>query len=190
MAVEALRTEQADLLFANVQAVRSGKVVSSDWFPQVPELLTPPVVQISGEVRRLTLMTIRRLAARQGAHPDGWVVRWILNELGGFWQMGAPSEDYELFTRLLDRAEGVLYRPLTVVSYRMPEADSVSSKFSRLEEWLQIANHARHIRATCRNRWTIRASRAQESWALRQLAQILLSEGRRPVPDRLPSRPC
>ena len=30
------------------------------------------------------------------------------------------------------------------------------------------------------DRWTIRASRAQESWALRQLAQILLSEGRTP----------
>ena len=163
-----VREHAADFLFSNIQALKSGVVVSEDWFSTVPELTAGN--PLSGGLYRLSPATIRQVAMRQGAHPDGWLVRRsILQELNGFWTLGAPSEDYELFARILDRANGVLYRALPTVAYRLPEGDAVSLKFSRLEEHLQIARNALHLRATCRNRWALRCSRPRRAGTFARL---------------------
>ncbi len=182
VAAEAIAAQNADLFFADMQAFRGDKLVWETWFPDLPQLTSGTVVHECGKVHRLLPRTIRLLARRHGAHPDGWVVRRkVLTELNGFWNCGAPSEDYELFARLLDRAKVILYRPKVIAAYRLPEGDAVSLKYTLLEEYLKRAMNSLHVRATCNNKWTLRASRASFSWSLRQLAQMMLKEGRLPA---------
>jgi len=175
VAAESLRKRNADFFFSNMQAVRNGEVVSDNWFPNLPQLTSGEKVDDRGDVYLLSPKTIVLLAMRQGGHPDGWVVRRsLLNELNGFWEMMEMGEVYELFAHVLDRANGVLYRPIPTVSYRLPEGDSVSLKFTRLEEYLQQATNSLHVRATCRNPWMLRCSRAGFSWSLRNIALLML----------------
>jgi glycosyltransferase involved in cell wall biosynthesis len=180
VAVDALKTTGADFFFANMLSARDGEIQSENWFPGLPELTRGEALSREPGTYVLSDATIRLLARRQGAHPDGWVVRRsILLEVNGFWE--PPAEDYELFIHILDRAQGVVYRATPTVEYRLPAADSVSSRFSPLEEDLHIVMNALHIRATCRNPWVLRSARAREAWHLRRLALLMLAQGRAPA---------
>jgi hypothetical protein len=177
--LEALRRVDADLYFANMQAVRGDEIVSTDWFKGVPELTSGAAIGELGQLRVLAPRTVQLLARRQGAHPDGWIVRRsILNQLGGFWDQGAPHEDYQLFVRILDVARRVVYRADPTVSYRLPAPDSVSARFTRVEEDLHVVMNALHIRALSENRWAHDCARAIESWHLRRLSLHMFERGR------------
>jgi len=78
----------------------------------------------------------------------------------------------------MDRARRVLYRPDIVAHYRLPEADSVSSMDSRVEQALQMLACTQHIRLTCLRGDIRRCARAREGWTFRQLAGYMHEAGR------------
>jgi hypothetical protein len=138
-----------------------------------PRLREAPAVYEVGRRALLEMMSHHLI------HPDVALVRRrLLEEVGGFWERIRFSGDYELMMRLADRCRRVLYRPDAVAHYWLPEADSVSSLVSRIEQALQLLACAQHVRVSCTDGGVRRCARAREGWTLRQLAGYLQEAGR------------
>jgi glycosyltransferase involved in cell wall biosynthesis len=177
--VEALRSQQVDYYFANMIGVRGGNVVIPDWFPDSAGLTRGPRLRDTPSVHEVGRGALLDMMSHHLIHPDVALVRrTLLEEVGGFWERIRFSEDYELMMRLADRCRRVLYRPDAVTRYRLPEADSVSSLDSRVEQALQLLACAQHIRVSCTDGGVRRCARAREGWTLRQLAGFLQEAGR------------
>ena len=118
-----------------------------------------------------------RHAYRQNAIPDCAIVRRdLLSRVGGFVERVSIHEDVNLMMRLADQARCILYRPECVVSYRLPEADSITSRTLPLEEALDAIVSAQHARATCNDARIRRCARFRESWTMREVAKRLIEE--------------
>jgi len=178
-AIRHLAKSGADFLFANVLATRNDAVVIPNWFAGT-NLLTagrrigddPPVYEVS-------LGRFVRVMKQYQAHLDGWVVRReLLNKINGFWEKARFAEDYELLMRIGDAARRILFRADCVASYQLPTGNSISLSFSSLEQTTQWVLCTVHLQAACRQAAVRRCARARESWAFREIAEHLVSEGR------------
>jgi len=177
--IESLRRTGADYYFANMVGVRPGQIVIPNWFPDSPGLTAGPTVWERPAVHDVSRSAMLKMMRHHLVHPDTLIVRRsLLLEAGGFLERVRFSEDYNLMMRLMDRARRVLYRPDIVVHYRLPEADSVSSMDSRVEQALQMLACTQHIRLTCLRGDIRRCARAREGWTFRQLAGYMHDAGR------------
>jgi GT2 family glycosyltransferase len=179
VAVRMLREHGADYFFANMVATRGGEVRIRDWFDDSKALTSGPRLSQQPEVYDVPLRSFVRVMRQYLSHPDCWVVsRELLERVGGFWEKARFAEDYELMMRVADAARRILYRPDCVACYRLPEGACNSLAFTKFEETTQWILCTLHARATCGQRIVRRCARARESWALREIALQLVTDGR------------
>ena len=179
VAVETMRSSNADYYFTNMQGVRGEETVIPDWYHDAPLLTRGPRVNDSPVVYEVPLAAFVKVMQHHLVHPDVAVVRGdLLKQVGGFFERVVFGEDYDLMMRLVDKSRRILYRPDVAVSYRLPTGDSISLTESKQDQTLQRLSCAQHVRTKCTNPLVRRCARARESWSLRELSVELAAEKR------------
>lgn len=179
VAVETMRSADADYYFANMEGVRGDEVVIPDWYHNSRELTEGRRVHESPAVYEVPLSAFVSVMQHHLVHPDAALVRRdLLTAVGGFFERVVFGEDYDLMMRLVDKARRILYRPDSVAKYRLPTGDSISLTESKQDQTLQRLSCAQHVRTKCSNPLVRRCARAREAWSLRELADDLAAERR------------
>lgn len=180
VAVPLMERLQADYYFANMRGVSSQGVIIPDWYPHSPSLKSGARVNDTPPVYEVPLDAFLCVMRHHFVHPVNSIVRReVFQRIGGFFEQVSFGEDRELMLQIADRANRILYRPECIVDYRLPEGDSISLKFTRLEQYLQHVIACQHVRLTCGRTGVRRCARSQEGWSLRELAQQTIAQNRR-----------
>ena len=109
-AAASLKQVDAELHFANQKVLYGDEVVHATSFPNVEmslkleqQLMESPVYSVSRS---------QMLSFPDYAHLNVSIAKKsLLEKIGGFWEETRYAEDVDLFVRLCDQAEGILFRP-------------------------------------------------------------------------------
>lgn len=153
VAADALRKTGADLHFANQRILHGEEMVSDDSFKHVKAGLQPqqcllglPVYQVSRE---------QMLRFPDYAHLNITLARkTLLDDIGGFWEETRYAEDVDLFVRLCDRAEGILFWPDVCSTHNAPvkhNRESASKAVGDVNRRLLENSVYWHLLANCRD---------------------------------------
>jgi glycosyltransferase involved in cell wall biosynthesis len=151
LAASSLNKTGADLHFANQQILHGDEVAAESSFKHVeaslqseqclPEL---PVYQVSRE---------QILNFPDYAHLNITLARKsLLENIGGFWEETRYAEDVDLFVRLCDRAEGILFRPDVCSTHNAPvkhNRESASKAVGDVNRRLLENSVYWHLLASC-----------------------------------------
>jgi glycosyltransferase involved in cell wall biosynthesis len=182
VAVDALRTHDADYFFSNREGHRDGHVLVADWYQCCSDLDSGRRLREVPDVFEVSLRQVCRLMRHTYIHPGNLVTtRDLVIKAGGFVDRMFYGEDYEFGLRLADRATRFLYRPGVTTAARLPEGNSVSLSEPEIRQQLSMLLLTQHVRARCRRAETRAAARAREAWTLRELAlnPIMVSRAHR-----------
>ena len=123
--IGAMRANNADLYFTNMQGESGGEITVPDWFPDSPGLVRGRKVHGDPAVHEVSLNTLMEVMRYHYPHPNGCIIsRELLSEIGLFWEPVRAAEDVNLILRAADRARRILYRPDRVVGYNVGLRDS------------------------------------------------------------------
>jgi GT2 family glycosyltransferase len=177
--VDALARTGADYFFADLRTLKAGRVVLPSWYARLPALRTAPRVMEKPAVHTVGLPTLLPLIRNSHIHLDATIVRRrLLDEVQGFEERIRYGEDYHLMVRLLSRSRGTLFRPECVADYVVSTNPS-AGQVAKIEQALHMVFVTQHLQVTENDRGVRRAVRAREAWQYRQLAEVLLEQGRR-----------
>tara|TARA_R110002110_G_scaffold91264_1_gene237379 strand:- start:33968 stop:34951 length:984 start_codon:yes stop_codon:yes gene_type:complete len=154
VAVDALGRNDAELYFSDQQILRDGQIVSKTSFKNVKARLTGAQLLNESQVYALTRKQI--LCFPDYAHLNVTVAQAALLERTlGFWEETRYAEDVDLFVRLCDRANGILFRDKVCSSHNAPQRnaqDSASQGVSQLNRRLLENSVYSHLAAVCRSK--------------------------------------
>ena len=107
---QSLKQTEAELYFSNQRVLYGNEVVHATSFPNVEKNLRP-----EQQVNGLPVYNVSRqqiLSFPDYAHLNVSIAKKsLLEKIGGFWEETRYAEDVDLFVRLCDKAEGILFRP-------------------------------------------------------------------------------
>lgn len=177
VAVGAMRANDADLFFANMQTSRNGEIIGPDFYGTIRSIITrKPIAPALYEVEPRS-----RAAAMQHMflHCDSLVVsRLLLERAGLFWEKLSMAEDRDLGLRLLDAAETVLYRDAVVADYDRSGQIGLCKAYSEDEIRQFVMMAMLHAETGMCSAAMRRVARGYRAWMLVELAQIQAVAGR------------
>jgi glycosyltransferase involved in cell wall biosynthesis len=177
-AVASLDSARADFYFGNIQYFK-GHDPGSEANRGQPTFYTAEsrlsaAGRVPGDrpIHSLHLDDLAWLLKFYVIHPDSVVVRRsLVDRTGGFWEQSTCFEDYEWTVRLLDCAQGILYRDECVAGYRLNEGECIRTDHTFRDRKMQHVIIRRHTRSICRSSQIVNCARAREGWELRELAR-------------------
>jgi len=179
-AVNALERTGAELYCGEMQGFSGDELVIGTWFPDSRPLTSGAMIQATPPIHEASRAAFVNAASHRVVHPNMLVVRRrLIERAGGFLVSLRYAEDTEFVLRLADSVDKVLFCPVSVARYRLPEGNAHSLSMNRLEQDLQTLAAAQHLKATARTAEVRRAASSIESWTLRILSRAAKSEGRR-----------
>jgi glycosyltransferase involved in cell wall biosynthesis len=178
-AVGALEDSCADLLLGNQITVRKGETVKADWLPRLTAAAAPERRLPDREVYRLRRAEVLR---RPGYGHLNFTVasRRLIEDVGAFWEGIAYTEDIDLFVRLVDRCNTVLYRPRPNACHHAPDGEvrsSASNRLSALDRRLIEALMYQHALTCCSSPEALSYLRAGALNTDKGIVQLLVADG-------------
>ena len=114
-----LKQTGAELHFANQRVLYGDEVVHATSFPNVEKSLKPEQKLPESSVYRVSRQQM--LSFPDYAHLNVSIAKKsLLEKIGGFWEETRYAEDVDLFVRLCDKAEGILFRPDVCSAHNAP----------------------------------------------------------------------
>ena len=151
MAAEALLKTDADLHFANQRILSGDTVVAESSFINVEATLKPEDRVSDLPAYRVKLRQI--LSFPDYAHLNITIARKkLLEQIGGFWEETRYAEDVDLFVRLCDQAQGILFRPDVCSTHNAPvqhDRESASKAVGDVNRRLLENSVYWHLLANC-----------------------------------------
>ncbi len=155
VAAEALKKSQAQACFSGMQIKNEqGEVVIAQQMEQVSKIVPEQGEKITDTVYSVSSEHILRYP--DYAHLNITIVKsTLLKEIGGFWEHTCFAEDVDLFVRVSDKAEKILFRPEICATHFAPEnrnAPSVSNTVSMNNKRLLEISVYQHLLLCCTGR--------------------------------------
>ncbi len=173
MAAEALLKTGAELHFANQRILSGDTVVAESSFISVEATLKPEYRVDDLPVYRVKLGQI--LSFPDYAHLNITIARKkLLEQIGGFWEETRYAEDVDLFVRLCDQAQGILFRPHVCSTHNAPikhDRESASKAVGDMNRRLLESSVYWHLLACCREEHAIRYAARSLSSNTKMLTQ-------------------
>lgn len=148
----ALQKMKADVYFSGMQVKDdSGHTIIEQQMELVTEIA---LKEKSSEVDGVYVLDAEKMLLYPDyAHLNITIVnRSLLQKLGGFWPHTRFAEDVDLFVRICDKAEGILFRPEICATHFAPEkrqSVSVSNQLSLEDKRLLEISVYQHLLVTC-----------------------------------------
>jgi len=151
MASEALNKAGADLHFANQRILSGESIVTETSFANVEATL-----KTAARLDKLPIYQVSRgqmLSFPDYAHLNITIARKkLLEQIGGFWEETRYAEDVDLFVRLCDQAQGILFRPDVCSTHNAPvqhDRESASKAVGNIDRRLLENSVYWHLLAHC-----------------------------------------
>lgn len=175
MAAEAIQKTDADLHFANQRILCGDTVVAESSFINVEATLRPEDRVSNLPVYRVRLGQI--LSFPDYAHLNITIARKkLLEKIGGFWEETRYAEDVDLFVRLCDQAQGILFRSDVCSTHNAPikhDRESASKAVGDMNRRLLESSVYWHLLACCREEHAVRYAARSLSSNTKLLTQEL-----------------
>lgn len=155
-ALDALRrSSRADLFVANQVAVQGDAVVVDHWLPFLHRVSARRPSAGTPEVFRVRRRDLLRSEGIGFAHSNMILARRsTFQRIGGFWPGTSYEEDLDLFLRLVDASEEILYRDATVAVHSLrPDGARLGASSIDADSKLLLRTLAcQHALLQCRRR--------------------------------------
>lgn len=175
IAADVLQKTDADLHFANQRILSGDAVVAESSFINVEATLRP-----EDRVSDLPAYWVKLgqiLSFPDYAHLNITIARKkLLEQIGGFWEETRYAEDVDLFVRLCDQAQGILFRPDVCSTHNAPikhDRESASKAVGDVNRRLLENSVYWHLLACCREEDAIRYAARSLSSNTKLLTQEL-----------------
>lgn len=180
-AVSALDACGLDLYFADMHTYHGDVLVWDTWRLDKDVLRTRErVARVETETFVVSRADVFRSARARTIHLDCVVVRrTLIDRAGPLLKWLYYGEDHEFLLRQADHVDRALFGPQIVAHYRLPEGNSHSLTFSRVDQHLQLVAAAQRLRSTAQSAEARHNAWRDESWHLRLASAESLRIGRR-----------
>lgn len=179
VAVESLKQTGAELFFSNQKILHDETIVSKTSFKHVEATLK------AGQcLKNLNVYQVERqqiLSFPDYAHLNITIAKaHLLDKVGGFWEETRYAEDVDLFVRLCDKANGILFRPDVCSAHNAPvkhDRESASKIVGDMNRRLLESSVYWHLLASCQTEEAIRYAESSLSSNSKLLTHELESKG-------------
>ena len=176
-AVDGLKKTGAELYFSNQKILHGDEVVSNTSFSHVEQSL-----QKDQQLNESTVYQVNRgqiLSFPDYAHLNITIAkRSLLEKIDGFWEETRYAEDVDLFVRLCNSAEGILFRPDVCSAHNAPvkhDQESASKIVGDINRRLLESSVYWHLLSTCQSSEAIQYANFSLSSNSKLLTQELVS---------------
>jgi len=179
VAAQSLDKTNAQVYFSGMQIKNEqGKVIIDCQMTQVRNIALEQGKQAIEGVYSLTTEQI--LQYPDYAHLNITIVKKdLLQQIGGFWPHTRFAEDVDLFVRVCDKAQGILFRPEICATHFAPEkrqAVSVSNQLSLQDKRLLEISVYQHLILCCSRRSALNYARKSLAITEKMLTEELVAE--------------
>lgn len=141
----------ADLLFGSQQVKRESEIVISSSFPNVMSKLSHDQKLAAGDVFHVNREQM--LTFPDYAHLNITIAKkCLLEAIGGFWAETRYAEDVDLFVRLCDSAQNILFLPEIVATHHAPTVsmqNTASTSVEMMDKRLLESHVYLHLLSVC-----------------------------------------
>jgi glycosyltransferase involved in cell wall biosynthesis len=182
VAVEALRSQNADLFIANMQTSEDGRVDNPNWYGNQVAYFSGKFRPVAGseDIYVVPPGEKHRFLTGRTPHADTLVMaKPLFDAIGGYWDKVAFGEDHDFAYRLFDRARCIVFRTAVTGDLDVSPHASVARRYEFEERCLfgiLVCLHAERAVADPKLRRQLRRDRA---WRLLELAQHHAEAGHR-----------
>ena len=177
IAADCLKKTGAELHFSNQKILHGDEVVSNTSFSHVEKSLHKEQQLKGSAVYQVSRGQI--LSFPDYAHLNITIAKKsLLEKIGGFWEETRYAEDVDLFVRLCNSAEGILFRPDVCSAHNAPvkhDQESASKIVGDINRRLLESSVYWHLLATCQAQEAIQYAGLSLSSNSKLLTQELVS---------------
>jgi GT2 family glycosyltransferase len=179
VAAQALEQTEAQVYFSGMQIKNEqGEVIIAQQMSHVTDIALTQGEPVTRGVYALTPEQI--LFYPDYAHLNITIVtKTLLQQLGGFWRHTCFAEDVDLFVRICDKAQGILFRPEICATHFAPEkreTASVTNQMSSQDKRLLEISVYQHLLLSCYGDAAIEYARNSLAITEKMLTEELVAE--------------
>lgn len=181
----ALEHAGADLFWADMQTSRGGEVLNASMYGSfsVLRLNQIPDLQDTFNVDRKSMGQFLR---HRIIHCDSMIVRKsMLDSMPLYWEPLKYAEDHDFCFSLVDKSNKSIYRNRPVASLNVAPHVSVARSMNSADRLLFGILALTHIEVVIQDEKLISAARANRSWKLLELAEIMSASNNKSAMRRL-----
>ncbi|MDD5276195.1 MAG: glycosyltransferase [Methylovulum sp.] len=180
VAVSVMEQQQADVYFSGIRIDDTeGKIIFDKMMPNVENGLKPKQKLSEDNVYQITAKQI--LCYPDYAHLDITIVnKTLLDRLDGFWEHTCYAEDIELFVRVCDVANTILFRSDVCAVHNAPaqrQSASVTNRLSLQNKHLLEIMVYRRLLMVCQSKTALDYVSKSLSTLNKVVTEELLSQG-------------
>ncbi|PPD43543.1 MAG: hypothetical protein CTY16_13375 [Methylobacter sp.] len=181
-AVSAMRQYNAQAYFTGMRILDpEGNTLVENMMPNVRCSLTPGQKLSDAGVYRVSHKQI--LFYPDYAHLNITIAsKALLDKIGGFWEQTCYAEDIDLFVRICDAADTILFRPDICAVHNAPAKRlglSVSNGLAQQDKRLLEANVYQHLLMVCSHPLALKYARISLSYLYKVIGVGLKAEGKK-----------
>ena len=163
----------ADLFWADMQTRKGDEVLNTSMYGDFSMLRRKPVAGLHNTFD-VDLDSMGGFLRHRIIHCDSIIVRkTVIESAGHYWEYLRFAEDHDFCFRLADRAKKSLYRNVAVASLDVSPHVSVARSMDAVDRLLFGIMALNHIEVMVNDKRLISAARANRSWKLMELAEIM-----------------
>lgn len=181
VAISTMEQQKIEAYFAGIKV--------EDSFGQVAiEQLMPNVEKKLREEQKIQGVGIYNISSKQMlSYPDYAHLNIIIisknfiNSIAGFWEQTRYAEDVDLFVRICDSTDNVLFRPEICAVHNAPQErkdNSISNQLSQYDKLLLEINVYQHLLMVCNNKPSLDYTRKSLSTSLKLATDLLAKENK------------
>lgn len=182
---QALDSCDADLYWADMQTHQGDVVLNPSMYGEFSMLRAHPVRSLEQmfEVDRRSMSQFLR---HRIIHCDSMILRRSLVEVSGdYWEYLRFAEDHDFCFRVADRARKALFRSAPVAALNVSPHESVARSINATDRLLFGIMALNHAEAMLTDAYLIATARANRSWKLLELAEVLSTSKNKGAARRL-----
>ena len=169
----ALDHSDADLFWADMQTATNGEVLNPSMYGGFSFLRSNQIAGLE-DTFDVDRKSMSRFLRHRIIHCDSLVVRRsILDSASLYWEPLKYAEDHDFCFRLADKAKKSLYRNLPVAELNVAPHISVARSMDSVDRLLFGVLALKHIEIVVVDEGLISAARANQSWKLVELGEVL-----------------
>lgn len=169
----AMEVAGADLFWADMQTRRGDEVLNSSMYGDFSMLRQKLILDLQAtfDVDRYAM---GRFLRHRIIHCDSIIIRKaLIKSVGHYWEYLRFAEDHDFCFRLADSAKKSIYRNVVVASLDVSPHVSIARSMDAVDRLLFGIMALGHIEVIVNDEQLISAARANRSWKLLQLAEIM-----------------
>lgn len=163
----------ADLFWADMQTRSGDEIINPRMYGDFAMLTQQPIhnLQDTFVVDRCSMGGFLR---HRIIHCDSLIIKKnMIESVGLYWASLKFAEDHDFCFRLADRSKKSIYRDCPAAALNVSPHVSVARSIDAVDRLLFGIMALRHVEVVVIDKWLISAARANRSWKLLELAEIM-----------------